>query len=683
MLEAAASAIQNLFGCPCLVGFVPLRLLFLLSGVLMGLALGAIPGLGGLVGLAILLPFTFDMDPFSAFAVMIGLISVTSTSDTIPSVLFGVPGTAASQATILDGHPMARKGEAGRAFGAAYMASLLGGLFGALILAVSIPVLRPVVLAFGAPEFFMMGMLGISMVAVLSGGAPLKGLVVGATGLLVGMVGMDYQMGQLRWTFGQLYLWDGVPLVPVALGIFAIPEIVDLVIKGTRIADVPKEAMKGVMTGIRDAFRHWFLVMRSSAIGVWVGATPGLGGAVVDWFAYGHAAQTEKGARDSFGKGDVRGVVAPESANNAKEGGALIPTLAFGVPGSAAMALLLGAFVIQGLSPGPDMLTKHLDITYTMVWSIAIANIFATGLCLLLTSQLAKLANVKIHLLAPLVILMVFLASFQATRHFGDLFSLLLFSLLGWFMKRFGWPRPPLILGLVLSSILENYLFISASHYGIAWLGRPIVLVIAALIIASLTYGRRLGRRTRQTRPGQTSEIPRSRMRFKMNAGAVFTLVILLPLLGGVITARRWPIQARLFPWVIGISALCLCVAQLAMDLFTAQRPEARENISGLMDLPVERGVPVSVVVHRAANIFGWIFGFFSAISIIGFLISVPLFAWLYLTVQAREKWWVSLAYTGLALLFLLGVFHYTLHIPWPQGMIPGPQEAILELIGG
>ncbi len=179
MIEAALSALQELL--------VPIRLLFLLMGVLMGLVLGAIPGLGGLVGLAILLPFTFDMDAPMAFAIMMGLLSITSTSDTIPSVLFGVPGTAASQATIMDGHPMAKKGEAGRALGAAYMASLIGGLFGAVVLALMIPVLRPIVLAFGAPEFFMMGILGISMVAVLSGSAPIKGLVVGALGLMVGM----------------------------------------------------------------------------------------------------------------------------------------------------------------------------------------------------------------------------------------------------------------------------------------------------------------------------------------------------------------------------------------------------------------------------------------------------------------------------------------------------------------
>jgi len=682
MWDAALSAVQNIFGCPCFWDFIPRSLAFLLLGVIMGLSLGAIPGLGGLVGLAILLPFTLDLDPFNAFAVMIGLISVTSTSDTIPSVLFGVPGTAASQATILDGHPMAKRGEAGRAFGAAYMASMLGGLFGAFILAISVPVLRPIVLAFGAPEFFMMGMLGISMVAVLSGGAPLKGLAVGALGLMVGMVGMDYQIGEMRWTFGQLYLWEGVPLVPVALGIFALPEMVDLVIRGTRIADVPEDALKGVMTGVRDAFKHWFLVLRSSAVGVWVGATPGLGGAVVDWFAYGHAVQTERGARESFGKGDVRGVIAPESANNAKEGGALIPTLAFGVPGSAAMAILLGAFLIQGISPGPDMLTKHLDITYTMVWSIAIANIFGTGLCLLLTNPLARLANVKIHLLAPLVIVIVFLASFQAKRHFGDLLLLLFFAFLGWSMKRFGWPRPPLILGLVLSSVLENYFFIAVSHYGASWVVRPIVLLIGALIVVSLLYGRRWGQPSVALAGPAPRDSTSPPFKFHVSLPAVFTLAMLLLVFGAIVTARGWPMPARLFPLVTGITAFCFCVAQLAMDLFRSPGGEA-SAVPAVMDLPAERGLPGPVIARRAANIFGWLLGLLGAIWLVGFLLSVPLFIWLYLALQARARWWICLGYTAIALVFLLGVFHYTLHIPWPEGIIDAPQEAILDWLGG
>ena len=655
----------------------PMHLLFLLFGVLMGLALGAIPGLGGLVGLAILLPFTFDMDPYQAFAIMIGLISVTSTSDTIPSVLFGVPGTSASQATIMDGHPMAKKGEAGRAFGAAYTASLMGGLFGALLLAVSIPVLRPIVLAFGSPEFFMMGLLGISMVAVLSGNAPLKGLIAGAIGLAVGMVGMDPQTGVIRWAWDALYLWDGVPLVPVALGIFAIPEIVDLVIKGTRIADVPKEAMKGVTVGIKDALRHYFLVLRCSAVGVWVGATPGLGASVVDWFAYGHAIQTEKGASDSFGKGDVRGVIAPESANNAKEGGALIPTIVFGVPGSASMALLLGAMTIQGLAPGSAMLTKHLDVTFTMIWSLAIANIFGAGLCLILTNPLAKIALVRIQLLAPIVIGIVFVASFQATAHIGDLWSLLIFSLLGWFMKRFSWPRPPVILGLVLSTIIENYLYISVSRYGLSWLLRPIVIGIAILIAISLFYGFRSAARHRQARNKQG----KAPFRFKFDPSAIFTLMVLAVIVFGVVTASEWQIQARLFPWVIGIPALFMCVSQLIADLFRRRRADQTEDLRGMMDLPVDRSVPTSTVVRRAVNTLVWILGLFGGIWLVGFIISIPLFVLLYLKVQARESFKVSLVASGALALLITVVFHLVLNVPWIEGVFPQPETWILGIV--
>lgn len=489
MLEALWTAFQNLFGCPCLFEILPLRIVGLFLGVCLGLVLGAIPGLGGLTALAILLPFTFDMDTLLAFAFMLGILSVTNTSDTIPAVLFAVPGTAAAQATILDGHPMARNGEAGRAFGAAYTASLMGGLFGATALAVSIPILRPIAMAFMSPHFFMLGMVGISMVASLSGVSPLKGLIGGTVGLGVGLVGMYATTGEVRWVDNITQLWEGIPLVPVALGIFGIPEIVDLLIKGKRIADVPEQRMKGVGVGIRDAFRHWFLVLRCSAIGVWVGAVPGLGASVVDWFAYGHAIQSERGAKQTFGKGDVRGVIAPESASNAKEGGGLIPTIAFGVPGSASMALLMGAMLIHGIVPGPDMLTVKLDLTFTLVWSIAIANIFGTGLCLLLTPQLAKVALIRIDLLAPPIIAVIFLAAFQATRQFSDVVILLIFSVLGWFMKRFSWPRPPLILGLVLSTVLERYLFISMRLFGLSWLYWPGVLVMIAIVVFSLYYG--------------------------------------------------------------------------------------------------------------------------------------------------------------------------------------------------
>lgn len=292
MLGSAIQAFQNMADLE--------RLGFLSFGVLIGLVLGVIPGLGGLVGLSLLLPFTFNMDPYTALAFMMGLQAVVVTSDTIPAVLFGVPGTVGSAATILDGYPMARKGEAGRAFGAAFSASVLGGLFGALLLGISVPILRPLVLEIGSPELLAICVFGLSLVAVLSGGSPLKGLAGACIGLLVATAGDDPQTGTLRWTFDSLYLWDGLPVVPLALGLFAIPELGDMAItkQSINVKDEDKQdARFGQIEGIKDTFRNWFLVIRCASIGAALGAVPGIGASVIDWIAYGHAARTEKARR--------------------------------------------------------------------------------------------------------------------------------------------------------------------------------------------------------------------------------------------------------------------------------------------------------------------------------------------------------------------------------------------------
>ena len=383
--------------------------------------------------MALLLPFTFDLDPFTAFAFLLGMGSVTTTSDTIPAVLFGVPGTAGSAATILDGHPLARQGQAGRAFGAAYTASMMGGVFGALLLAVSIPILRPVMLKVGAPELLAFSIFGLCMVAVLSGNAPLRGVAAAGIGLMIDMVGSDPQTSTLRWTMGTLYLWDGLPLVPVTLGIFALPELADLAVSRRSIAAAGEktDSRTGQWEGVKDTFRHWWLVIRCAFLGATLGAVPGLGAAIIDWIAYGHAARTEKGAAETFGTGDIRGVLASEGANNAKEGGSLVPTVAFGVPGSASMAILLGAFLIHGLVPGPDMLRQNLDVTYVIVWSVALANIFGAGICFLFSDQLAKIALIRYSVIMPLILTVILIGAFQAQRAWGDLIAVICFGIFG------------------------------------------------------------------------------------------------------------------------------------------------------------------------------------------------------------------------------------------------------------
>ncbi|HWT30512.1 MAG TPA: tripartite tricarboxylate transporter permease, partial [Propylenella sp.] len=479
MLSAALHALVLLFE--------PTRLLILVAGVLMGLAIGALPGLGGIVGLAMLLPFTYAMDPYSAFALLLGMAAVTSSSDFIPAVLFGVPGTVGAAATVLDGHAMAKKGQAGRALGAGLAASLLGGLLGALVLALCIPILRPLMLAIGIPELLAFTIFGLSMVATLSGRAPLKGLTVAGLGLMLAMVGGGGNAGDLRWVFGSLYLWEGIPLVPAALGLFAIPELAELAITRMRIArqagvDV---SVSSQWDGVRDTFRHWTIVVRCGLLGTWLGAVPGIGSAVIDWIAYGYAHRTLKNT-ETFGSGDVRGVIAPESANNAKEGGQLIPTIAFGVPGGASMALLLGAFLMHGLVPGPEMLGRNLDVTYLIVWSLALAQVLAAGICLAGSRWIAKIAEVRAEVLLPIILPIVAIAAYQGTHDWGDLYTLAIFGLLGWIMKFLHWPRPPLVLGLVIGEIFERYLFIANQIYGTSWLYRPVVLVMFALIVWAL-----------------------------------------------------------------------------------------------------------------------------------------------------------------------------------------------------
>jgi TctA family transporter len=467
----------------------------MLVGMGVGFVVGLLPGIGGAATLALMLPFVFRMSPVEAFAFLLGMHSVAATTGDITSILFGVPGEGLSAATVVDGHPLAKQGEAGRALGAALTSSLVGALIGAAALAVSIPIVRPLVLTFGSPELFMVTVMGIACITSLSGlgaRAQLKGFAMGFLGLLLATIGQERQSGTLRFDFGLIYLWEGLDLIPVLVGIFAIPEVIDLAVRGTAIGGAAPAGKlgAGVWEGVKDTFRHFWLVVRCSAIGVFVGILPGAGGGVAQWMAYAHAVQSARNAQDRsrFGKGDIRGVLGPGAANNSKEGGDLIPTIAFGVPGSGAMAILLGAFMIMGLVPGPDMLTKHLAVTYSMVWTLVLANIITVLLCLAVINHLAKVTRIRGSLIIPFVLLLVFVGSYTANRQIADLVVTLAFGGLGYLMVRFGWPRAPLVLGFVLGKLAETYLFISVARYGFAWLAQPLVIVLVVLTVLVVAY---------------------------------------------------------------------------------------------------------------------------------------------------------------------------------------------------
>jgi putative tricarboxylic transport membrane protein len=476
----------------------------MLVGMALGFVVGLLPGIGGAATLALMLPFVFKMSPVEAFAFLLGMHSVAATTGDITSILFGVPGEGLSAATVVDGHPMAKQGEAARALGAALMSSLVGALIGAAALALAIPVVRPLVLTFGSPELFMITVMGIACITSLSGlgtRAQIKGFAMGFLGLLLATIGQERQSGILRFDFGLIYLWEGLDLIPVLVGIFAIPEIIDLAVRGTSIAgNAPAAKLgAGAWLGIKDTFQHFWLVVRCSMVGVFVGILPGAGGGVAQWMAYAHAAQSARDATDRsrFGSGDVRGVLGPGAANNSKEGGDLIPTIAFGVPGSGAMAILLGAFLIMGLHPGPDMLTKHLAITYSMVWTLVIANVITVIACLALLPYLAYVTRIRGRMIIPFLLLLVFVGSYTANKQIADLLVTLGFGALGYLMVRYEWPRAPLVLGFVLGKLAETYLFISMARYGYSWLAQPLVIVLIALTVVVIVFPYLQERRTR------------------------------------------------------------------------------------------------------------------------------------------------------------------------------------------
>ena len=459
----------------------------MLLGIVVGMVLGLIPGLGGVIGMALLMPLAIGHPPEVAFAFLLGIYAVSTQTDTIPAVLIGVPGTAAAAATTVDGHPLARKGEAGRALSAAYIANIFGTLVAAAIFVVFLPLLRAIINLFAAPEFFMLSMLGLVMAGTLSGRSALRGLMMAGVGLIIAMVGLHPNTGEPRFAFGFGYLWDGVPFVPLILGIFAVPEVIDLAVKRSTIASSERTANKGVVAGFGDTIREYRLVIRCGVIGTVCGMIPGLGGTVAEWFAYGHAVQSAKDS-STFGQGDIRGVIAPETATAAQKPGAIIPTVAFGIPGNAGMAILLSVFFIVGLAPGPDMVTTKLHITFVMIWTTVVANIIAALLALGLQRYLVLVCYVRPEYLVPLILAFMTIGASITTRDFGDVLVFGIFGLLGYYFKRAGWPRIPLILGVILGKLAEPYLFISFDRYGAAFLWeRPIVGIIFVLMIVTVT----------------------------------------------------------------------------------------------------------------------------------------------------------------------------------------------------
>ncbi|HEY6630349.1 MAG TPA: tripartite tricarboxylate transporter permease [Rhizobiaceae bacterium] len=475
MLDAALSGLMMVLSLD--------SIMMMLVGIMIGFAVGILPGIGGPTAMALMLPFTFGMDPVLIFSFLLGMKVVCSTTGDLTSVLFGIPGEATSAAVVLDGHPMARKGQAGRALGIVLSSSLVGALIGACVLALSIPIIRPVVMMFGPPEFFMLAMVGLVFIASLSGGQMMKGLIMGCLGLLISLVGIDPHAGVPRYTFGQLDLWEGIGLVPVVIGLFGGPEIFQLMMTKNSIAKKSTtQDLSGVFDGFRDTFRYWKTTFMAGAIGAGVGVVPGVGGSVAQFLSYGYARQRSKNP-ELFGKGSPEGLIAAAGNNNAKDGGSLVPTIAIGLPGSVTGAILLNAFLIAGLNPGPEMLTTRLDVTFSLFWIDIIANVLVVLIALPLLKPLSKLTFTDGPILVPFLLILVVLGSYSENNSLFSVWIMLAAAAFGIVCIRWNWPRVPLLLGLVLGDHAERYLFLSHSLHGWSWLQRPIVIGLAIVVV--------------------------------------------------------------------------------------------------------------------------------------------------------------------------------------------------------
>lgn len=483
MLESVVQALSN---------FANIWIwLWIMGGVISGLIIGVLPGIGSLTGLALFLPFTFKLQPMEALPLMVSLASVGFTGGAITAILLGIPGETSSVPTTFDGYPMAQKGQGARAIGAAVMGSLLGGVAAAFLALAMVFAVLPMVMALTSIEMVFVILIGLAFISVLGKGSMLKGLISGGVGLLISSVGLAVVTGEPRFTFGIAFLYDGLHLIPVSLGLFAVPPMVDLSLQGgsgtIAMGKVVLTGMKDVWEGAKDVFRHWWLWFRSMLIGYIFGVIPGVGASAAVFVAYGQAKQTSKHP-ELFGTGIIEGVIAPESCDNAKESGSLLTTLALGIPGSATGAMYLGAMLMMGLIPGPEMITKHMDMSLTLLIIVAVANIIAAGICFVLAPHMAIIALTPGRVLVPTVLVIIFASSFAFQGYFEDIVVMIIFSLIGVAGRRFGYNLGGLFIGYILGDLFENYLFISLQIGGPLFFLRPISLFLIFILIAFFSY---------------------------------------------------------------------------------------------------------------------------------------------------------------------------------------------------
>ena len=646
----------------------PLYWTVLLSVVLLAAIASAIPGMNAFLVMALALPFIiFEVEEPAIGLVALATISgVSNTLDSVPAILIGQP-SAATQVTFLEGHQLARRGYAAHTLGAVYAVSALGGIVGAALLTIAIPVARPFVLRFGFPEIAATGMVGIAMVIVLSRGAMVRGLISALVGMLLGMIG----------TMGRLTVdpFVSMPLIPFIIGLFALPELVDLMMSRRAVAaEGAQFGRSEVLRGVRYGLSRWKMTVRQSVFGVFLGAIPGVGSAVVDWLAYAFGIVLTKD-RSEFGKGSLDGVLFAESAQNAKEAGAALPTLALGVPGAPTWALVVVAMIPYGVAPGPEMLGSQAHITILLVITLALANLIISGIGVGVTGFLARLTTVPYPIIGAVVIPIALLSTFVDTTSWRGIQIALGIGAMGLVMKRYNWPRPPMILGFILVDVIERNHFNAVSIHGYPGaLTRPItigILAITAVVVVVLLRAVKRMERETELSVEETSAGSRIGPGWKariLNPDVLIPLVVMAGMALMLSDHLQNPVQDRwrftTYPFWLPVIALGL----LGVELFRGLR--GRPKASSIMDLGLVSGGEGA----RGAAL--WMLGMFALFLLIGTTVGLRWGALAFalagpiVLLRGHGRWLLSLIAAAVVGIFIKVFLDNVLFVIYPEPFI-------------
>ena len=468
---------------------IPYNIMITFFGVLMGMLFGALPGINASMGVALLLPLTYGMSPISGLTMLLGIYCGAIYGGSITAVLINTPGTTAAACTTFDGHKLAQQGKAGKALGMATISSYIGGTFSVIVLIVLAPVLAKVALKFGPPEYFALAVFGLSIITSLAGDSFVKAIISGVFGLMIATVGMDMMNGTPRYTFNQVSLLDGFSFIPVLIGLFAVSQVL-INVETSRSLSMKDTKILGMLPSLADMKSVGATIARSSVIGTFVGILPGAGATISSFICYNEAKRWSKHP-EKFGEGSLEGVAAPEAGNNAATGGAMVPLLSLGIPGSETTAILLGAFMIQGISPGPLLFRDNIHVAYGIFAGLLLANLAFLIIGLFGVKLFVKILQIPERILMPMIISMAFVGSFAVKNSLFNVGIMLAFGLIGYFMRKLKFPITPVVLALVLGPMAEASLRRALILSGGSWLifvQRPITFTLLVVTVISVMF---------------------------------------------------------------------------------------------------------------------------------------------------------------------------------------------------